>query len=97
MHEEPTIVIIQCYLDALPGDTVAELVVREPLKRSVGRLRVLCASFLNKCYPRLARPPVNLETDELLGSVVAGLLGALRTVSPQTVRQFFAVACQHMR
>jgi RNA polymerase sigma-70 factor (ECF subfamily) len=35
--------------------------------------------------------------DELLGGVVAGLLTALRTVRPQTVRQFFALATQHMR
>src|SRR5262249_48895523 len=52
---------------------------------------------LHRNYPRLARPPVNLETDELLGGVVAGLLGALRAVRPQTVRQFFALASQHMR
>jgi RNA polymerase sigma-70 factor (ECF subfamily) len=97
MHEEPTTVIIQRYLDALPGDAAAEPVVRELLERAVGRLRLLCASLLYKSYPRLTRPPVNLETDELLGGVVAGLLKALQTVRPQTVRQFFALACQHMR
>jgi RNA polymerase sigma-70 factor (ECF subfamily) len=97
MHEEPTTVIIQHYLDALPGDTAAEPVVRELLERSVDRLRILCATLLYKSYPRLARPPVNLETDELLGGVVAGLLAALRTIRPPTVRQFFALANQHMR
>jgi RNA polymerase sigma-70 factor (ECF subfamily) len=97
MHEEPTTVIIQRYLDALPGDTTAEPVVRELLERAAGRLRLLCATFLHKSYPRLTRPPVNLETDELLGGVVAGLLTALRTTRPATVRQFFALACQHMR
>ncbi len=40
---------------------------------------------------------MNLETDELLGGVVAGLLTALRKVRPQTVRQFFALANQHIR
>src|SRR5262249_27281390 len=35
--------------------------------------------------------------DELLGGVVAGLLTALRTIRPQTVRQFFGLANQHMR
>jgi RNA polymerase sigma-70 factor (ECF subfamily) len=60
-------------------------------------LGVLCATFLYKSYPRLTRPPVNLETEELLGGVVAGLLTALRTVRPPTVRQFFALANQHMR
>jgi RNA polymerase sigma-70 factor (ECF subfamily) len=40
---------------------------------------------------------LNLETDELLDGVVAGLIKALQTVRPQTVRQFFALANQHMR
>jgi RNA polymerase sigma-70 factor (ECF subfamily) len=97
MHEEPTTLIIQRYLDALPGDAAAEPIVRELLERAVGRLRLLCATFLYKSYPRLARPPVNLQTDELLGGVVAGLLTALRTTRPTTVRGFFALANQHMR
>jgi hypothetical protein len=37
MHEEPTSVIIQRYLDALPGHPVTEPVVRELLDRAVGR------------------------------------------------------------
>jgi RNA polymerase sigma-70 factor (ECF subfamily) len=57
----------------------------------------LCATLLYKSYPRLTRPPVNLETDELLGGVVAGLVTALRTTRPPTVRRFFALANQHMR
>jgi RNA polymerase sigma-70 factor (ECF subfamily) len=97
MDEAPTTVIIQRYLDALPGDAAAEPLIRELLQQAVGRLRLLCAKFLYKSYPRLTRPPVNLETDELLGSVVAGLLTALRTTRPPTVRQFFALASQHMR
>src|SRR5215471_17010513 len=97
MNEEQTTVIIQRYLDALPGDAAAEPVVRELLARAVGRLRLLCATFLYKSYPRLTRPPVNLDTDELLGGVVAGMLTALRTIRPQTVRQFFGLANQHMR
>jgi RNA polymerase sigma-70 factor (ECF subfamily) len=97
MHDEPTTVLIQRYLDALPGDSDAEPVVHELLERAVGRLRLLCATFLYKSYPRLTRPPLNLETDELLGGVVARLLTALRTTRPATVRQFFALACQHMR
>ena len=97
MNEEPTTAIIQRYLDALPGDPAAERLIRELLERSVGRLRLLCASLLHRNYPRLTHPPVNLETDELLGGVVAGLLTALRTTRPPTVRRFFALANQHIR
>jgi RNA polymerase sigma-70 factor (ECF subfamily) len=97
MAEEPTTAVIQRYLDALPGDRDAEPAVRALLERAVGRLRLLCASLLYRSYPRLTRPPVNLETDELLGGVVAALLTALRATRPPTVRQFFGLACQHMR
>src|SRR5262249_6444305 len=97
MDGEPTTAVIQRYLDALPRDAAAEPAVRDLLERAVGRLRLLCATLLHKSYPRLTRPPVNLETDELLDGVVAGLLTALRTTRPPTVRQFFALACQHMR
>src|SRR5262249_14997094 len=48
-------------------------------------------------YPRLARPPVNLQAEDLLSAVVARLLQALRAVRPGNVRQFFALANQHMR
>jgi RNA polymerase sigma-70 factor (ECF subfamily) len=96
VDEEATTFIIQRYLDALPGDTAAEPAVRELLDQAVGRLRLLCATFLYKAYPRFTRPPVNLEPDELLGEVVAGLLTALRKTRPPTVRRFFALASQHM-
>ena len=97
MHEEPTTVIVQRYLDALPGDTAAELTVRELLERAAGRLRLLCTTLLYKSYTRLTRPPVNLEPDELLGDIVAGLVAALRTTRPPTVRRSFALANQHVR
>jgi RNA polymerase sigma factor (sigma-70 family) len=97
MHEEPTTLIIQRYLDVLFGDAADDAIVQELLERAVGRLRLVCATFLYKSYPRLTRPPVNLETDELLDGVVAGLLTALRTTRPPTVRRFFALANQHMR
>jgi RNA polymerase sigma-70 factor (ECF subfamily) len=97
MHEEPTTVVIQRYLDALPGDTSAEPHIRALLERAAGRLRLLCATFLYKSYPRLTRPPVNLESEELLGGVVAGLLTAMRATRPPTVRRFFALANQHIR
>jgi RNA polymerase sigma-70 factor (ECF subfamily) len=40
---------------------------------------------------------LNLQADELLGAVAERLLKALREVRPRTVRQFFALANQHMR
>jgi hypothetical protein len=92
MHEEPTTVILQRYLDVLPEGTAAEPIIRELLERAVGRLCILCATLLYKSYARLTRPPVNLETDELLGGVVARLLTALRATRPPTGRQFFATA-----
>ena len=67
MDEKPTTAIIQRYLDALPGDSAAEPMIRELLERAVGRLLLLCTTLLYKSYTRLTRPPVNLETDELLG------------------------------
>src|SRR5579864_8035402 len=97
MNEEPTTAVIQRCLDALQGDTSAEPLIRDLLERAVSRLRLLCATLLHRRYPRLTQPPLNLETDELLDGVVAGLLTALRTIRPQTVRQFFALANQHMR
>jgi RNA polymerase sigma-70 factor (ECF subfamily) len=97
VSREHTTAAIQRYLDALPGDTAAEPIIRDLLDRAVSRLRLLCATLLYRSYPRLTQPPLNLETDELLGGVVAGLLAALRTVRPRTVRQFFALATQHMR
>jgi len=36
IHEEPTTVIIQCYLNELPGDTTPEPVVRGLLERPAG-------------------------------------------------------------
>jgi RNA polymerase sigma factor (sigma-70 family) len=60
-------------------------------------LHVLCANLLYRKYARLTKPPLNLETEEMLGGVVEGLLKAMRSIRPQTVRQFFALANQHMR
>ena len=97
MHDEPTTVVIQRYLDALTGDTPADPIIRELLERAAGRLRLLCGAILYRSYPRLTQPPLNLETDDLLGGVVARLLPALREARPTTVRRLFALASQHMR
>jgi RNA polymerase sigma-70 factor (ECF subfamily) len=40
---------------------------------------------------------MNLQVEEMLGAVVERLLKALRHVQPTSPRQFFALACQHMR
>ena len=93
----PTTASVRRYLDALGGDTPAEPIVRALLERSVRRLEMLCGSLLHRAYPRLARPPMNLHTDDLLSAVVERLLKALRSVKPETVRQFFALANQHIR
>jgi RNA polymerase sigma factor (sigma-70 family) len=97
MPEENTTAVVQRYLDALAGDTPAEPIIRALLDRAVRRLHHLSASLLHRSYPRLTRPPLNLQVDELLSAGVERLLKALREVRPATVRQFFALAGQHMR
>jgi RNA polymerase sigma-70 factor (ECF subfamily) len=97
MSEEPTSAAVQRYLDALAGDQPAEPIVRALLDRSVRRLQLLCANLLYRKYRRLTLPPLNLQPDELLDAVVERLLKAMRSVHPQTVRQFFALVNQHMR
>jgi RNA polymerase sigma-70 factor (ECF subfamily) len=92
-----TTVVVQQYLDRLAGDTPAEPIVRGLLDRAARRLHQLCASVLHRGYPRLARPPLNLQSEEMLGAVVERLLKALREARPATVRQFFGLAGQHMR
>jgi len=95
-----TTVAVQRYLDeraGAKGDTPAEPIVRALLARAVDRLRLLCQSMLHRSYPRLTKGPMNLGTDELLGGVVERLIKAMRECRPETVRQFFALANQHMR
>jgi RNA polymerase sigma factor (sigma-70 family) len=100
MEEENTTAAVQRYLDEWPtptDDSANEAVVRALLDRSVRRLHGLCVSFLYKSYPRLTRPPLNLQANELLGAVVERLLKALRETRPTSTRQFFGLASQHMR
>jgi RNA polymerase sigma-70 factor (ECF subfamily) len=52
---------------------------------------------LHRSNPRLKQPPLNLQAEELLSAVTERLLKALREIRPQTVRQLFALANQHMR
>jgi RNA polymerase sigma-70 factor (ECF subfamily) len=97
MPEEQTTQVVQNYLDSLAGDKPAEPIIRALLDRAVGRLQILCTNLLYRSYPRLTKPPVNLQPDELLSGLVERLLKAMRSVHPQTVRQFFALVNQHMR
>jgi RNA polymerase sigma factor (sigma-70 family) len=98
--ETGTTAAVQQFLDDLAGvtgDSPAEPVVRALLARSVRRLHLLCTGLLNRNYPRLTRPPLNLQVEELLSAVVERLIKALERAKPPTVRQFFALANQHMR
>jgi len=55
----------------------------------------------NCCGPtprwHITRGPLNLRSEEMLSSVVERLIKAMREIRPRTVRQFFALANQHMR
>jgi len=97
MDQGETTVAVQRYLDELAGDSPTEPVIRALLDRAVRRLHQLCATLLYRSYPRLARPPLNLDADEMLSAVVERLIKALREVHPTNPRQFFALSCQHMR
>src|SRR5947207_110313 len=97
MSAEQTTAAVQRYLDAMAGDQPAEPIVRALLDRSVRRLQLLCSNLLYRKYRCLTLPPVNLQPEEVLDAVVERLLKAMRSVRPQTVRQFFALVNQHMR
>jgi RNA polymerase sigma factor (sigma-70 family) len=100
MPDDHTTAVVQNYLNQLagiPGDEPAEPIIRDLLASSVSRLQTLCASLLFRSYPRLTYPPLNLQPDEMLSAVVERMLKAMRSVRPGNVRQFFALANQHMR
>lgn len=97
MGEAHTTAVVQRYLQKLAVDAEGEAVVRELLERSIGRLHFLCNGLLARSYPRLMRPPLNLQSEEMLSSVVERLMKAMREIRPQTTRQFFALATRHMR
>jgi len=95
-----TTTAVQRYLDELrahPEATDAPPIVRELLGRSAVRLHLLCTSMIRRSYPRLARPPLNLSADEMVGAVVERLIKALRELRPSSVREFFGLANQHVR
>jgi RNA polymerase sigma factor (sigma-70 family) len=97
MPEEHTTAVVQRYLEEWDSNSPVESPIREVLNRSVQRLHLLCANLLFRSYPRLTRPPLNLRAEEMLSAVVERLIKALRQTRPQNVRQFFALANQHVR
>lgn len=99
MQGERTTIAIQRYLDDLNGprgESLAEPIVRDLLGRAAQRLHLLCAALLHRSYPRLTRPPVNLQATEMLSAVIERMLKAMREARPGNVRQFFRIASQHM-
>lgn len=100
-HEEGnTTAAVEHYvvqLAQLGDEAPADDIVRVLLSRAVGRLHLLCARVLYQSYPRLTHAPLNLQAEELLSSVVERLLKAMQKARPTNVRQFFALANQHMR
>jgi RNA polymerase sigma factor (sigma-70 family) len=100
MTPSNTTAAIQAHLDelgSLNSGEPSDAVVRALIGRSVNRLQTLCRAMLFQRYARLTRPPTSLQPDELLSAVVERLLKAMATVRPGNVRQFFAIANQHLR
>ena len=95
-----TSIVVQQHLKRLADistDENAHPIVRELIAGAANRLHLLCASMLFRSYPRLTKPPLNLQPEELLSSVVERMLKAMREFRPEGVRQFFALATRHMR
>ena len=61
--DQRTTLAVQSYLDQLAAGAPADAVIRELLSRAAERLRLLCATLLLQSYPRLTRPPVNLQSE----------------------------------
>jgi RNA polymerase sigma-70 factor (ECF subfamily) len=53
--------------------------------------------MLHRNDPRLTRPPLSLQVDELLGAISERLVKTPRDARPRTVRELVALANQHMR
>jgi RNA polymerase sigma-70 factor (ECF subfamily) len=100
VSEENTTAVVERYPGELAGvsaDDSAEPIIRALLSSSVRRLHLLCAVLLHRNYPRLAKPPANLQAEEMLSGVDERMIKAQRRVHPKTVRDFFALANQHVR
>jgi RNA polymerase sigma factor (sigma-70 family) len=99
MTDQSTTRVVQQYLEqlALADEVAASPLIQKLLGRAAGRLQLLGDSMLRRSYPRLMRPPTNLQSEELLSSVVERLIKALAQIQPENVRQFFALANRHLR
>lgn len=97
MSEQNTTEAVQRYLNALAGDKDADPIISALLARSAHRLQLLSANILQRQYSRLMRPPSNMQQEEMLGLLAERLLKAMRKIKPPTVREFFALANQHIR
>ena len=99
-RQDHTTVVVQQHLNRLAEistDENAHPIVRELIAESANRLHLLCALMLSRSYPRLTKPPLNLEPEELLSLVVERMLKAMREFRPEGVCQFFALATRHIR
>lgn len=100
MDTEDTNVGIQRCLNRLAGatdDSDSRQIVRELLSVAAGPIQLLCGSTLSRYYPRLAKSPFNVESDDLVGAIVERLIKAMRNVRPPHVREFFALTMKHVR
>lgn len=100
MTDQSTTYVVQEILEqiALGGEGgAASPLIQKLLESATDRLQVLGNSLLQRSYPRLTRPPLNLQSEELLSGVIERLMKALVQIQPKTVRQFFALANRHLR
>ncbi|MFO0873634.1 MAG: sigma-70 family RNA polymerase sigma factor [Phycisphaerales bacterium] len=97
MHDHRTTASVQRYLVALAGHEDPDPILRALLARAAARLQGLCTNMLRRQYPRLMRAPFGVQEEEMLSLLVERLLKAMRQVRPSTVREFFALANQHLR
>ena len=66
MTQEHGTAAVRLYLDPRAGDEPADPIPRQLLDRTVNRLEMLFASTPYSSYPRLTRPLLNLDKDEVL-------------------------------
>jgi RNA polymerase sigma-70 factor (ECF subfamily) len=97
MSEDDTTAAVERYLDELRGNSPAEPIDRALLDRVVRRLYLLCATLLYRSDPRMTRPTLSVHVDELVGTVADRLHNAVLEARPESVRQFFALADEHIR